>query len=45
MVPPDQGVPIMFRFADLQRQAAAFSAALLVSAVLFSVAAPILPVA
>ncbi len=35
----------MFRFVDLQRNVAALSAALLVSALLFSVAAPIMPVA
>ncbi len=37
--------PIMFRFVDLQRHAAAFSAALLVSAILFSAAAPLIPIA
>ncbi len=35
----------MFRFADLQRHAAALSAALVVSAILFTAAAPIVPVA
>ncbi len=40
-----QGEATMFRFVDLHRNVAALSAALIASAVLFSAAAPIMPVA